>query len=159
MRIVSKTDFLKLPAGTLYSIYESFGDCKGLYLKTGNTIGDTDWYYDDLTNCVDCNDTGEFADTMLAAEADQNYTFRLDPECGQRYGMYDDEARFAVYDLVDVTRLLNKMSVIASNYFANGTISFTAKLSTSPESEAIEADLRVKYQKMMEAPRNPKIEG
>jgi hypothetical protein len=112
MRIVNRNEFLKLPKGTVYSKYRSLGMFNGLYIK-----GDTwtnDWIYQDLLEEVECNNDSEFADIMLAAEDGAEFTFDLN--CGSRDGAFDDSDMFAIYDLRDLTPLINKLMDAMEEY-------------------------------------------
>jgi hypothetical protein len=114
MKLVNRIEFLKLPNGILYSFYESLGDLQGLFMKIDSR--EHDWIYNDLTNNVDCNDSGEFADIMLDIEQNKRESFKLDLDCGLRDGFFEDNQLFVVYELDDVEKLLTKISSIAANY-------------------------------------------
>jgi hypothetical protein len=105
MRIVNRTDFLSLPSGIIYSKYQQLGIIEGLYEK-GDTWSD-DWIYQSLLDSVDCNDSDEFANIMFAAE--EGSEFKMDLNCGERDGVFDDNDKFVVYDKKDLDKLVVRL--------------------------------------------------
>ncbi len=111
MRIVSKQEFYKLPAGTLYSNYIP---CifEGLKIK-GDTIchdGEpSDFFYEDLIGNVDVESSEEFCNILEKAVKDKT-EFALDFDCGERDGLYDDEDMYAVYNPEEILELSNKIA-------------------------------------------------
>jgi len=87
MKIVSLPEFLKLPAGTIYSDYEP-DICRGLNRK-GNTIKQPgeepiDFFYASLV--AECfNGAGPTVDVIES-----------------RWGEYEERAMFAVYEAADL---------------------------------------------------------
>jgi len=84
MKIIGISEFLQLPAGTLFSQY-------GYLCIKGETIRDTDFFYEGITpGIAECAD----AMTMMGL---------------QRWGELDDTAMFAVFDEEDIEKLLAKL--------------------------------------------------
>ncbi len=106
MRIVNRTTFLSLPAGTLFSKYQPhcFDD---LCIK-GDTLG-SDFYVQQINDAVDCHDSSEFGDILDTSER-TGESFALDLECESRDGMFDEEQLFAVWDESDVRNLIERLN-------------------------------------------------
>ena len=107
MKIVNRTEFLKLPSETLYCIYKPciFSD---LEIKLDTIPNANDWYYKSLVGNVKCNDSGELADILTDAE-DNKTSFKLDFNCIDRNGMFDESELFAVYEKEDIQGLINAL--------------------------------------------------
>jgi len=103
MRIVNRTAFLALPAGTLYSKLTgfAFGEVCIKCETSGN-----DWWYVDFTS-VQSHDSNEWADRMFAAEAGASFPFDFDTE--NRDGLYDATQMFAVFERHDVEGLIARL--------------------------------------------------
>ena len=106
MKIVNRKTFLSLPADTLFSKFDPcvFGD---LCIK-GNSIGDTDFVYQSITDAIACNDSGEFVDKLLVAQA-SGESVGMDFDCQGRDGMFDAEQLFAVWEPADVAALIARL--------------------------------------------------
>lgn len=94
MKIVTLQDFFKLPAGTIYSDYEP-AICTGLFRK-----GDTcalengepfDFFYASVI--AECYSESFTLENDLAPTVDDIET---------RWGLYDGDAQFAVYEPADL---------------------------------------------------------
>lgn len=111
MKIVDRKTFLSLPAETLFSKYEPcvFGD---LCIK-GDTLGSNDFAYQQIADAIACNDSGEFADKLLAAERTGG-SVALDLDCQGRDGLFDDDQLFVVWEPADVAALIARLSKCAS---------------------------------------------
>ena len=106
MKIVNRTEFLKMKPGTLYSSYKPciFGDIE---IK-GDSL-ENDWYYQQINDAIDCNDSGEFAEKLFASEKDGS-SIDMDFHCEGRNGMYDgEEFMFAVWEKKDVVALIERL--------------------------------------------------
>jgi len=111
MRIVTKQEFYKLPSGTLYSKYEP---CifTGLKIKNDTIFnGDEpiDFFYEDLIGNVDANSYGNFFDILDKGQKEKT-EFKLDFECGQRDGLFEDDALYVVYNTDEILALSNKIA-------------------------------------------------
>jgi hypothetical protein len=112
MKIVNLKQFFELPDGVLYSKYKPcYFD--GLYIKLETIRRDNgepvDFCYKNLIAELDVNDSDEFIDILVEAEK-TNEHIKLDFDCSQRDGLYDDEQMFAIYSQEDI---LNLSKVIA----------------------------------------------
>lgn len=102
MRIVSKKEFLALPAGTVYSHFEP-DIFEGFRVKGTTCDGSDDFFYDDLIGAVACDDSNDFhrvCDVMQEGKsvpADFNQT--------SRDGLFED-GLYAVYGPMDVQQLI-----------------------------------------------------
>lgn len=112
MHIVDRKTFLALPNGIIYSHYESLGTITGLCQKTETR--NNDWYCQDLIDSVDANDSNEFFDIMLAAE--QGGSFKMDLNCEERDGSFDELERFVIYNKEDLEQLVGELTEITKNY-------------------------------------------
>ncbi len=103
MRIVNKTEFLKLPEGTLYSEYEP-QIFKGLFIKL-ESINDSDFMYRDLIGNVKCSSSNERCEIMDNAELYGN-DFDLCFESTSRNGMFSSGELYSVYSENDKNELI-----------------------------------------------------
>lgn len=114
MRIVDRETFLALPAGTVYA---KWGDAKevdvgchdltyGEVAVKGETVVGVDWVKIDLLPWPeDCSDCGQWADSMIAAISGTP-TAPLEIGQGGRDGLFDKHQLFAVFERVEVERLV-----------------------------------------------------
>lgn len=109
MRIVDRKTFLSLPAETLYSKYEPcvFGD---LTIK-GDTVGENDFLTQQISDAVDCHDSGEFGDILLVAEETAS-SFSMDFDCQGRDGSFDEDQLFVVWEQTDVAALVARLTML-----------------------------------------------
>lgn len=112
MKILNKQEFYKLPEGTLYSNYQP---CvfSGLKIKQ-STIYDAekpiDFIFESLIGNIDANDSGHFVDLLTESE-EQKTSISLDFDCGERDGLYEEEALYAVYEKSDIEKFIAKLSL------------------------------------------------
>lgn len=110
MRLYKFKDFLKLPAGVIFSYYDPC--CfKGLFKKE-SSIEDIDFFYQELIAPIKCEDSDEYNDSLFNWKEGENLD--LDYECGSREGLFDQEQLYAVYSDKEMEKLssqiLNKES-------------------------------------------------
>lgn len=114
MRIVDRATFLTLPAGTVYAKWGSAGEgatkeqdlTHDEVAVKGETVAGVDWVVLDLLAWPeDCSNSFEWADAMHAA-INGKPTAPLDIGEGGRDGFFDQEQLFAVFDRVEVERLV-----------------------------------------------------
>lgn len=106
MKIINKTEFLKLPAGVIYSRYEPC-TFRELQIK-GETISERDFRYDSLLGNIDCDSTEDHIDKCDQAEAGEDIKLDFDVFAGGSYrdGMFEDNELFAVYSNKDIICLI-----------------------------------------------------
>lgn len=106
MRIVNRQEFLAMPAGTVFYKYEPcvFED---LQIKA-ESIGDIDFFYQEITSAIECNDSGEFFDLLNKAKED-GISLPMDFYCGSRDGLFDQDQLFAVFEPDDVRGLIERL--------------------------------------------------
>jgi len=109
MKIVSRTELLKLPIGIVYSYYRYHG-FEGLYEK-GRSLSN-DWIYADMLDNVGGSD--ERSDIIFAAE--EGAEFHMDLECGSRDGAFNDGDMFAIYDKRDIDSLVRHLEKLRDSY-------------------------------------------
>ena len=94
MKILTFSEFVQLPEGTIYSYYEP-AICRGLYRKGGNLTHDgipTDfWEASVIAECV-------------------NGDFPKVEHIESRWGLYDYDQCFAVYDEADIALMIKMLS-------------------------------------------------
>ena len=116
MRIVNKQEFYRLPEGTLFAKYEPI-IFDGLFIKYQNMCdhqnNPIDYVYESLLCNVDCESSGHFADILLEAEEKGN-SFKLDFDCGERDGLYEDDELFAIYEKEDINEFIRKLTFCKS---------------------------------------------
>jgi hypothetical protein len=108
MKIVNRTEFLKLPSETLYSSYrpQIFGE---LMIK-GDTLPYNDFHVQYITDAIKSHSSDEWSDIVSSAEK-KGTSFSMDFDCWARDGLYDDESQlYAVWEKDDVKNLLARLS-------------------------------------------------
>lgn len=115
MRLFKRSEFINLPANTIYSRVDSqYGELvDGIYCKTSGPLDGwtNDWVEQGLihTNAVHPDDMvegGQITDFGLDIR-DSFQEFRLDYESGGRDGMFDDTDLFVVWDKEDIGKLIS----------------------------------------------------
>lgn len=94
MKVFTKAEFLKLPAGVLFSNYEP---CvfNGLYIK-GDSLGSSDFYEEQLI--------GNLQDYNVVKYDDKEFVLEFGVE--GREGLFEDDALYAVYEEYEINNLL-----------------------------------------------------
>lgn len=111
MKIVSRQEFLSFPSGTVFSFYET---CiiRGLMVKHETIYHNgiaSDFTYQDLIGNIDNDGSDDYFEKLL--EAPKNKTdLKLDFECIQRDGLFEQDSMYAVYTLEDVQGLISCLS-------------------------------------------------
>ena len=110
MRIVDRTTFLALPAGTVYAKWgDGSGDPSHMYNGPIEVKGDSlsnDWYAIDLFGWPeDVGDSGAFFDVMELARKGQPTAPMEFAE--SRDALFEDRQYFAVFERVEVERLID----------------------------------------------------
>lgn len=110
MKIVTREQFMKYPAETLYSTYEP---CYfGPLLIKGDTIEhdgkNIDWFYQQIADAVDAENSGALYDTLVGAEK-LGFSVALDFDCQGRDGLFDDKQLYAVWEPQDVIALVSRL--------------------------------------------------
>ena len=106
MRIVTRDQFLDMPAGTLFAKYSPC-NCSALFCK-GLSLGKLDFEFSEMSMPVDSDDTGEFVDTLCRA-ASEGSSVELNFDTYFRDSTFDQNQLFAVYERDDLLKLLNKL--------------------------------------------------
>lgn len=106
MRIVSRDDFLKLPAGTLFSKFEPliFED---LAIKGDTSDGANDFMYQPIASAVDFEDTSDLLDKTERATKE---SVAMDLDCQSRDGCFDESQMFLVWERADVEQLIARLN-------------------------------------------------
>ncbi len=117
MKIVKRENFLKIKGKVLYSNSCGYNfENLNIKLKTiKNGKKPIDWYYDDLTNCYPKNENvynlRTFVD-FIDNYAKNGKNFETALKKIQRYGDYDEEELFLVYEKEDIVKLINKLTKV-----------------------------------------------
>jgi hypothetical protein len=115
MKIVDRKTFLAMPAGTVYAKWGSAGELApnesdlthGCVAVKGDTVAGVDWVAQELLDWPeDCSDSGQWADAMIAAIAGTPTAPLSIGDGGGRDGLFDDDQLFAVFQRVEVERLI-----------------------------------------------------
>lgn len=111
MRIVNKQEFYNLPKGTLYSYFEP-NYFSGLKIKWNTLINSDgkpfDFNYEDLIGNILSDNSQEFYD-IIEASIEKKTSFKLDFNCMQRDGLFEENQLFAIYEKEDLESLINKL--------------------------------------------------
>lgn len=112
MRIVDLQTFLAMPAGTVFAKYRPcvFGD---LHIKGDTLASGTDFFYQQIVDALDVNDSGEFADELRRATRDgaTGPEIAMDFNCEGRDALFDADQLFAVWSRDDVAALIERLTV------------------------------------------------
>jgi hypothetical protein len=106
MRIVKRQELMTLPPGTLYcDVLQPW--IFGTFCVKGDTIqwdGKNADFWERNLDSVDAWHSGEMCDRLDEMGADSTVSYPVQAAPG-RYGLYDDEAMFLVYEPADVNVL------------------------------------------------------
>ena len=107
MKILVRSEFLALPAGTVFSKYEpyAFGD---LSIKGGTIQPDSDFFYQQLTDSVECSSSDELR-KILSSAVSSGSSIELDLYSTSRDGEFKKNQLFAVWERRDVERLISRL--------------------------------------------------
>jgi hypothetical protein len=109
MKIITRAEMLKMPVGTVYSRYEPcvFSE---LYVKADDAGNyENDWLYDALIGAVKTNSSEEFIEKCELMEKGESHD--VDFESTGRDGLFDDEQLYAIYEKVDVEKLIARLQL------------------------------------------------
>jgi hypothetical protein len=123
MRIVSRKDFLLMPAGTVFMKFPAqpkdgsinLGNKEMISIKE-ETIGE-DFVVQDLFPFFEgIEDDVEWADTMVAMLKGEPSP-PVDYDCAGRDGLFDKEQLFLVWDKIDLERMIERLkAALVSGY-------------------------------------------
>lgn len=105
MRLHKFKDFLKLPAGVIFSYYQP---CifNGLF-KKGSSIQDIDFFYEDLIAPIKCSGSDEYNESLM--DWREGEELELEFDVGQREGLFDEEQLYAVYSEDEINRFTTQI--------------------------------------------------
>ena len=107
MRVVGLSEFLTLPEGTIFMEYHGALDFEELCMKAApepTQVANRDFVYTNIVNDV-YSETCPWEKEVDMLERGEEV--KLDTEkWGQRWGLYDEKARFAVYSKDEVLNLI-----------------------------------------------------
>lgn len=106
MRLVTQTELMEFPDGTLYARLQQPWVFADLCVK-GENVGSKDFYERGLA-WIDAHDCGEATHRLDLMMADSSLSFPVDRAYG-REGLYEQDARYLVYELDDVKLLLSEL--------------------------------------------------
>ncbi len=106
MKIINLKQFLAMPKGTVFMKYEPcvFED---LSVKDDSLAGD--FLYSNAVYEIECTGSDDFADKLFDAE-EKGTNLTLDLDAISRDGCFDPAQLFAVYENVDIERLIAKLA-------------------------------------------------
>lgn len=116
MRIVNSQEFYKLPKGTLFAKYDPV-IFNGLYVKCRNIYNHenkpVDYVFESLLENVYFENSSDYSTALIEAE-EKGSSFKLDFDCSERNGLYEDDALFAIYEKEDIIKFIQKLSFCKS---------------------------------------------
>jgi hypothetical protein len=107
MKILTRKQFMEMPAGTVFSYYQP---CffNGLSIKDSSPEkGYPDFSMSDLIGSVEHGNSDEFSTKCDQMELGESMP--VDFEFSGREGLFDDELLYAVYEKEDVIKLINRL--------------------------------------------------
>ena len=114
MKIVDRKTFLAMPEGTVYAKWGNGGEYPkdqdltyGEVAVKGETVAGVDWVEETLMAWPeDCTNSGEWSDAMIAAiNGAPTAPLRIGDD-GGRDGLFEEAQLFAVFDRIEVERLV-----------------------------------------------------
>jgi hypothetical protein len=107
MKIVNLDQFLELPENTVFTKYKPccFDD---LCIKGESIMSTGDFFFQQITDAIDCDDCGEFVDLLNDSEkkgTSVNFVFN----CQLRDGTFNEGQLFAVWEKADVKALIDRL--------------------------------------------------
>ena len=115
MRIVNKQEFLAMPYGTLFSHYQPVL-IEGLMVKHRNFYIENkpkDFLMENLIGNVECIGYEDYGATVIDSH-EKGGSFKLDFNCTNRHGSFDDDALYAVYEKEDIEEFIKKLEYCKS---------------------------------------------
>ena len=110
MRIVTRAEFLAMPAGTVFAKYEpcvfELMQIKGKSLIFDD--GGGDYCYQDIIDAIDSTGSGDSMDKLEMAEK-EGVSLAMNFHCQGRDGCYDKDQLFAVLEHADVEALIERL--------------------------------------------------
>lgn len=107
MKIVPLKDFLALPAGTLFAVYNNHNfDFGNLTIKDDTMNGRNNFFYQDL---MEIHPDGRVVVATLKAAVDNGEPFSFDLSEPSRIGDWDEASLFAVYEPADAKQLITHL--------------------------------------------------
>ena len=88
MRRIRKKEFLLLPYEAVYC-EDTGSEPKGLNIKV-QSLGDSDFIYQDVCGNPDAKDSKQHWDWLNEAEEDDKFDFPLTFDCASRDGLFED---------------------------------------------------------------------
>ena len=107
MKILVRSEFLALPAGTVFSKYEPYA-FDDLSIKGGTIQPDSDFFYQQLTDSVECSSSDELR-KILSSAVSSGSSIELDLYSTSRDGEFKKNQLFAVWEHRDVERLILRL--------------------------------------------------
>lgn len=110
MKIVNREQFLKMPAGTLFSKYTHciFEELliKGETLRNINKTDD--FYYQQIQGAIDLDQYNN----LCIGRINITNSFDMDFYCQSRDGQYDENELYAIWNEVDVQQLIARLQQV-----------------------------------------------
>lgn len=121
MKLYKRSDFLTLPAGTIYSrIYDESDMLQGLYAKASGEDYGNDWLEQDLISEIKTPDeitSGIDAMNYLINQIETHQEFETNLDLVGRDGMFDDDDKFVVWSKNDVQKLVDYLNTSLQNAY------------------------------------------
>jgi hypothetical protein len=107
MKIVNLDEFLKLPANTVFSKYESccFED---LLIKCDSILDSGDFFYNEIATSVEARSSDEEVELLHNSRSGESFSMDFETLC--RDGCFDKDQLFAVWENRDVEQLIERLS-------------------------------------------------
>ena len=107
MKIINRKTFLALPAGTVFSKYET-GAFGPLTIKCSSDYGN-DFLVQYIADAIKCTGSEDFVGRLDASEA-TGESMPMDFDCIGRDGCFEDWQLFAVWERADVEALIARLT-------------------------------------------------
>lgn len=137
MRVVGRDEFLGLPAGTVFTKYDTlqWGElcikCETIH----RTDGPDDFVYQAIPSAIELGDQEEPFDVMIRASVRPERSVPMNFHLTERDGLFTQTQQFAVFELEDTRKLIERLQC------ALCTATLLEKLDTRQLLERLQLDL------------------
>lgn len=107
MKILSRKEFMEMPAGTVFSYYRP---CvfTGLHIKdSAPEAGYPDFSMSDLIGAVENDSSDDYS--VKCERMEKGESLPVDFELSGREGLFDDKLKYAIYEPADVQKLIQRL--------------------------------------------------
>lgn len=114
MKIVDRESFMDMEGPLLYSEWQGPGQFGDLMIRY-DRLSSGDFYCYTVKDAIEASGSSEHFDKMIEIEEGNRDQVDIDLEVKQREALFDDDRRYCVWELDDVSQLLDILNDIRDN--------------------------------------------